>query len=170
MPGLRSLHKARCLSLSGGSVLASRLSHSCRPQRHCHLWPLWELEAKTPTGDGASLTWRPLSQPKDHSPEPAWHPGTSPCHPRPFPRHPHIQDGRRWDLSRPISSQTVQGLYPLLPWQPAFFSGSLYCTRGSADDRESGIQGGMRVAQQELGPKDGRQGGGNPGQTRVFVR
>lgn len=101
-----------------------------------------ERQATTPTGDGVCLVWRPLSGPRGSSLGLAWHPGTSPYYQRPFSLHPHIQDSRRWDLSQPISSQTEQGLYPLLPWQPAFFSGSLYCTRGTKDDREDRIPGG----------------------------
>lgn len=59
---------------------------------------------------------------------------------------PHPQDGGRRDVSQPISRLAEQGLYPLLPWQPAFPSGSLaLCTwyRNDSQGRVGRIRGRM---------------------------
>lgn len=102
-----------------------------------------------PWGDRASLA---LSGPGAGGPGLAQHPGTSPCPSETLPSTPHSQNGRRWDLSQPISSLAEQGLYPLLPWQPASFSGSQYCARGTGgQDWEKAERN--KLPSRLLGPK-----------------
>ena len=65
---------------------------------------------------------------------------------------PHPQDSRRWDLPPPISSLAEQGLYPPLPWQPGFSSGSPALCTWCRDDRQGRINlGRMGVTQQAAG-------------------
>lgn len=67
---------------------------------------------------------------------------------------PHPQDSRRWDPPPPISSLAEQGLYPPLPWQPAFSGSPALCT-WCRDDRQGRINWGrMGVTQQAAGPQE----------------
>ena len=87
----------------------------------------------------------------------AWHLGTSPCpYEETLSSAPHPQDGRRRDLSQPISNLAEQRLYPLLPWQPAFSSASLALCMWYRDDRQGrvgGIWRGTGGTQQAAGPQ-----------------
>lgn len=84
-----------------------------------------------------------------------WAACTSPRPSETLPSVPHPQDSRRWDSPQPISSLAEQGLYPPLPWQPAFSSGSPALCAWCRDDRQGRINWGRTgVTQQAAGPQE----------------
>lgn len=102
----------------------------CRRQR--------KGEANAPHGRRSFSGSGAVTGPGEGTPELALQPGSSPCPSETLPSAPHPQDGRRRDLSQPISSLAEQRLYPPLPWQPAFSSGSF--TRGTEMTGRAGLE------------------------------
>lgn len=128
---------------------------------HPGCWRQRKSEANVPHGRWGFSGPGALTGLGEDNPGLARQPGSSPCPSETLPSAPHPQDGRRRDLSQPISGFSEQRLYPLLPWQPTFSSGSLtLCTR-YRDDRQGGFGGigrGMGATQQAAGPVAGGSG------------
>lgn len=144
-----ALHSAHHLSRLSSSALARGLSHGCCPRvpagcGHPGCWRQRKGEANAPhrrqSFPGPGLR----AGPEGDRPGLAGHPGISPCPSETLPSGPSPQDGRRRDLSRPISSLAEQGFYPPLPRQLAFSSGSLALCTWYRDDRQGGF-GGIRA-------------------------